>query len=350
MKKDRLIDIIGDIDEKFVAEAAPPSKRKLKGKKFTLSKWLGLAVGIAIIAGVCIALWLTGLNSNNDSYSSADKRWPEKIVYEGEVETNALGEIGYVPKWDEQTVSEQFSEFEYNSARYSTRVVEIDAENIGNPLGQVELKGYDIYTDTTYTAKGTIYEITDISSECAMALQFEGRTDYYVYVSSWYRPKTLGEFIDVLNLQETLSFGKAHYKFYTGDNDYVNIEFEDFDDRIVWDMLLSDRELENVYSDKEMYINVMSVSVDIPLLGYENISLGVTENGYLVTNILNTGKAFYIGEEKVQEFIDFIINNCQGYELVYVNNNQDQMSENEEAVEDMSYTEVYTNGYNPDGE
>ena len=54
------------------------------------------------------------------------------------------------------------------------------------------------------------------------------------------------------------------------------------------------------------------------MLGYENISLGVTENGYLTTNILNTGKAFFIGAEKAQMFMDYVIENCEGYDIIYI--------------------------------
>ena len=82
-------------------------------------------------------------------------------------------------------------------------------------------------------------------------------------------------------------------------------------------MLLSDTTLENVYDDREMYVSHMGISVDIPLLGYENISLSVTEEGYLTTNILDTGKAFYIGKDKVNAFVDYVLNHCEGVELVY---------------------------------
>lgn len=338
MKENRLFDILGDIDDKYIEEAAPKTD-KAKRKNALMFRYIGLAAGIFIIVGIGITMWHDGFR--DDVYSSNDKRWPEKMVYVDD--DNEKDEIGYVPKWDEMTISEQFTEFEYNSATYGTRVTDIGIENIGNSMGLVTLQGYDIYTDTTYTTKGTIYEISNISSECALALQFEDTTDYYVYVNAWYRPETLGEFINMLNLSETMSLGEAHYKYYTGE-DYINIEFEDFDDEIVWNMLLDDGEALNVYSDKEMYVSIMSIRVDIPMLGYENIGLSVTEEGYLVTNILNSGKAFYIGEEKVQAFVNYIINNINGYEIVYVDRNQSSVPENEGAKEDMSYIEVHTSG------
>ena len=62
----------------------------------------------------------------------------------------------------------------------------------------------------------------------------------------------------------------------------------------------------------------MNVSVNVPMLGYENINLGFTEDGYIITNILDTGKAFFIGKDKTEVFKNYVINNCQGKKLIYV--------------------------------
>ena len=87
----------------------------------------------------------------------------------------------------------------------------------------------------------------------------------------------------------------------------------------------------------------MEISVDIPILGYRNISCSLTEEGYLVTNILDTGKAFFIGKEKVQEFVNYIIANYEGYRIVYVDSNgnssDDEIIQHEnEIVEDPIVT------------
>jgi hypothetical protein len=53
----------------------------------------------------------------------------------------------------------------------------------------------------------------------------------------------------------------------------------------------------------------MGISIDVNVIGYRNISLGVNNGGYLQTNILDTGKAFYIGEDTVRAFVDYIQSN-----------------------------------------
>ena len=47
----------------------------------------------------------------------------------------------------------------------------------------------------------------------------------------------------------------------------------------------------------------------MPELGYNNQALWVTEEGYIVTNILDSAKAFYIGPENAKDFVDYMFDN-----------------------------------------
>ena len=55
---------------------------------------------------------------------------------------------------------------------------------------------------------------------------------------------------------------------------------------------------------------VMAIDIDVKVLGYKGIALGVTADGYLQTNIFDTPdspvKTFFIGKVKVQAFIDYV--------------------------------------------
>lgn len=344
---ERLLDMLGEVDERFIEEAAPSNIRadisnKISKKSISLYskyKWLGIAASFMLIAGIGVALWQSGAFDKRQSNDNVlkDTRWPQKVVYVDKGE-DATGELGVIPKWDEMSISQQFSSFNFDDKEYSTRVCSIDEAHIGAKLGAVTLEGYDIYEDKSYKIQAEVYEINDVNTECAAAIKFEGDLEYYVYVNSWYRPADLAQFIKDLNLTENVIFGNIHYNYTAGDNHY-NIEFEDIDDKLVWDMLLSDTTLPNVHKGTDWHISIMSISVDIPVLGYENISLAVTEDGYLTTNILNTGKCFYIGVEKVKAFVDYVTENCKGYEIVYVYDDNDDVPQNEKSVED---TEIGT--------
>ena len=72
---------------------------------------------------------------------------------------------------------------------------------------------------------------------------------------------------------------------------------------------------------------ILGASVDIPLLGYQNISLSVAESGCIKTNILDTGKMFCIGEEHTQAFVDYAVNECEGYKPIPVYTNSEPIPE-----------------------
>ena len=50
----------------------------------------------------------------------------------------------------------------------------------------------------------------------------------------------------------------------------------------------------------------MEFSVDLPLFGVENLSMTFTEDGWLTTNLLGHGTAFYLGEARMGEMLERI--------------------------------------------
>ena len=223
------------------------------------------------------------------------------------------------------TVTQKFPYLSFNGYEYSTADKVIHEESIGKKLTSATLTGKDVYTGKTYAINAEIYEITDISKNCAVSLKFEGYDELYVCRNSGYRPETLGQLTDDLNLRETLTFGKAYATVKKGDT-YTETEYSGLDGEKVWEMLLSDRDLKNVenYDSMNFGKELISVSINIELLGYENISLTVTGDGYLTTNILGTGKAFFIGKEKAENFAEYVHENCKGTEkLTYTVNSSE---------------------------
>lgn len=209
--------------------------------------------------------------------------------------------------WDDKTIVQKYPSFTYSNIRYtifSTQIKDgINTKYVGNKVDDIIVDGIDVYNkDEKYSINAEIYEIKNVYKECAYAIKFEGDKEYYSYLNTTYEFETLGDFIEKLNLEEYLQFGTATYK--------NNIVYKDFDDSIVWDMLLSDYSLTNTSLTNNNYKNpLMSISTNIEALGIENVSLAVNDEGYIQTNILGTAKTFYIGEEKVNNFIDYIIKN-----------------------------------------
>lgn len=340
--KNKMIHAIGGIDDKFIDEAAQPAR-----KKAVIIRWCAAAAGFCVIAGLTAAVWINSgkngifLNKN----SGAANGTGEEILteeYDGNYQENGTADTApgdsetyteeaggtasdtsseqdsyKIPRWDDMTVTQKFPYLSFNGYEYSTADKVIPEESIGKKLTSATLTGKDVYTGKTYAINADIYEITDISKNCAVSLKFEGYDELYVCRNSGYRPETLGQFIDDLNLRETLTFGKAYATVKKGDT-YTETEYSGLDRAKVWEMLLSDRELKNVkdYDSMNFGKKLISVSINIELLGYENISLTVTEDGYLTTNILDTGKAFFIGREKAENFAEYVRENCEGTEKI----------------------------------
>lgn len=239
--------------------------------------------------------------------------------------------LAILPKWEELTIVGKFPLVQYNGKKYMIKNTTIAEEMIGEKIGNVVLTGYDTYTKNTYTHNATCYMVKTFPEECIIAIKYEGTNEYYVSINAYYRPTTLGNFMEDLNLKEIVSFGTIYYDYWNTDKDgnkqYENIEFPNVNNDIIWQMLFDDVSAENVHRDGTFHSEIMSISVDIPLLGYKNISVSVSEDGYLTTNILETGKTFYIGEDKVKNFVNYIIKNYDGYKTVYVDENGNELPE-----------------------
>ena len=357
MNNKDLLRAIGDIDDRYLIE----EKNRVKTNNMVnIMKNLKLKYVLAPICIVFIAvigIYKSGIfTSKPDIAISKKDGW---IIKEVKTDKTTISDTVIVPRWNEMSISQQFGEVEYTNNKYSSRIAKISKNNILKNIGNTTLTGYDTYTETTYSKKGDLYSIKGIAEKCAIAVKFEGDTDYYVYVNSYYRPKTLGEFIEVLNLKDNISFGTIYYNYWDKDSEEnINVEFYDVDNAIIWNKLFSNLNLENIYSDNdigkytsERFSQSISISVDIPLLGYKNISVSLTDKGYMLTNILDTGKGFYIGEDKVKEFLEYIKENYDGYKIVYVDENGKEMTdknmetENNIVEEKIMMTENTVNGY-----
>lgn len=326
MTKEQLYEVFGDISEKHVVAASAE-----KSGKRTWVKWGALAACLCLVAGGAYCYKL-------------EHPFPKKeVILSASLQTEQGSEpsMYYVPKWEELKIYQQYPTVSWNDTEYRGRNGEIPKEQLGAELAAITARGMDEYDliagqDANRYCNATIYEIAGISTECAVAVLYEGCATYYAAVNSSYRPETLGQFILDLNLQETLTFGQANYSYRKKlSGTYATVYFENIDGAKIWDMLLASPAAENVYSDwllkEEQPKKLLGLSVNVPMLGYENISISVLEKGYLMTNILDTGKLFYIGEENTEAFVDYVLKECEAYEVVYVYEEAD-LEKSEQAM------------------
>ena len=87
--------------------------------------------------------------------------------------------------------------------------------------------------------------------------------------------------------------------------------------RVAVERLLADESIPNE-PDADWGSEVIGFSANVKALGIVNHSVWLTENGYMVTNILDTAKCFYIGPDAVSAFMDFMRANLPYEEQVNV--------------------------------
>lgn len=345
MNNKDLLKAIGDVDDRYLNEINNLEKNQKESRIEVNMKKIILKY---ILAPVCIIIIaLIGISKSNlfnlkNNTTSNINEWKIKEVYiDGESENiDAI-----IPKWEEMSITEKFNSVEYNNGVYFSKKTKIVNDRIEKNIGTSTFTGYDSYTNSNYNKIGNLYKIKNLSQKCVIAVQFENDNDYYVYANILYKPETLKEFMEDLKLKEIVSFGKIRYNYWNTDSDgkmkYETLEFNDDDDKTIWKMLFSNLDLKNIYTDNgkyrsDKYSTSIEISVDIELLGYKNISVELTDKGYLITNILDSGKAFYIGEEKVKEFLDYIMENYDGYKIVYIyKNDKETKNENKKDNENI---------------
>jgi hypothetical protein len=223
--------------------------------------------------------------------------------------------VWYEPKWEDKPIWQQFPHFErFEIGSYTLRDVTIDKGMVEEYLEDVNLHGYDIYTETGYDIVGKIYRIKGINPSCAVALQYPDRTDFFPATCGKYSPATLGDFINDLNLREHLRVGTVYHSYRDENETLHDKEYAGLTVEKVWEMLLFDEALCNEYDEENwqrQWNNKISIRIDMPLLGYHNISISLSEEGYLRTNLLDTEKLFHIGKDKVDAFMAYVEENCR---------------------------------------
>lgn len=343
-KEERLHRLFGDIDDDLVADAA----HRVVPLKVWLPRVTAIAAAVALTVGLAIAQpWASEKppvtahtdSGNKSSTTTAQQNAPDGNGQGVPIHTAPAidqpsdvappkptggtptttaptsGEVWYEPKWEDKPIWQQFPHFErFEIGSYTLRDVTIDTTMVEEYLEDVHLHGYDIYTETGYEIVGKVYRIKGINPICAVALQYPDRTDFFPATCSKYSPATLGQFIADLNLREHLRVGTVYHSYRDAGGTIHDKEYAGLTAEKVWEMLLSDDALRNEYDETDwqrQWNTKISIRIDMPLLGYQNISISLSEDGYLRTNLLDTEKLFHIGKDKVDAFMTYVEENCR---------------------------------------
>lgn len=262
----------------------------------------------------------TANDLSSTTSSSAKAETSQTDPYRQSLPSSSDREAAYtMPIWDDLSYPEKFSELTYKNVNFITTKAKIDKSEIKDFISKTSLNGTDTNTKKVYKISAEIYSVKSIESKFLIAVKYEGQNDFYSFIDDSYVPATLGDLIDDLDLHNNLILNNKIYYSYWKDgimtnNNYIQMEYSLPNASVVWDLLLSDRtatiKSSELYSTPEM-----DISIDVKIVGQSNISLAVTKDGYLQTNIFNTAKVFYIGQDKTKVFVDYVLKNGHGIKI-----------------------------------
>ncbi len=364
MKEERLLKTLGDVDDKFIDEAAPDTAEKAdyiqihtKKEPFYM-KILPIAACAAVVGiGVTVGVLIHNNVLTQPAYQPSDS----SSVY-----VSSVSEAYRVPHWDELEINGQYTSFEWQGYGYGTSGAEISSEKLGEFLGEATASGVDEYTDERHEITVSVYPINKISETTALAVQFPENENFYVYFNRNYIPETLGDFIDDINLTENLKISTTA-TCSTIENGYMtDRKYSDIDTSKLMEILLSGRNVPtesmfdyNTFVEGDRFDAALEFAVDIPILGIKNLSLEITKGGFVHTNaFFHTSTLFYLGKDKTDPFVQYVKENCpsektwQSDEPLPVKISQEEQNEIVSLFKNLAYIEYDLHpdlyGYFPD--
>ncbi len=338
---------LSEIDDDLILEAMPANTITVTRK----APWKYIAMASSIALVLCIGIFAVIVGSKSGSkYIDTDSTSTSSEYEKRYVDPDSSAADDKQKTWDEMSLTEKYPIVQLSanaaSGLYTTANAPIEESRIVGKLisGVVSVnaaafeglvkKPSDRSPDHL---SAEVYSIKNIDSRYAIALKFikdasmtDNFDNFYVYVNSSADPDSFETLVNALDFSATVTFSQAYY--YPGDG--KTIGFEGLDKTKILDILLENAKGAKSVPDpdsflsKQSYKKRLDLATNLDTLGVRNKSLSVTDDGYLMTNLLSTARVFFIGKETAQKLTDHITSNYKGYELIFRNSSDSSKTDN----------------------
>lgn len=289
MKKPRIANAIGHIDDDLVAGAA-----ECKKNRNHWLKWGSIAACFAVllIAGTAI---LPSLFGGNVTPNGTDGRYKDYNIH--------TSESAIVWPWEYKTVYEKYASVEIDGIEYYGKGRAVSEALVSESIGNYTFVGYDEINDgKKYTAEFEVYKLQNIAQSQFVAVKMED--SYYVFKSSEYSPpSTLGELMETVNLSKVVELSRFSEKEDNPNSNHFVLNNDDY----IWEVLTDCKSA--VFVEDESWMvgdrDYLSFTITSDSLGAYKAALYVTEDGYLWTNAFDWQYLFNIGEEAAGKIIKY---------------------------------------------
>lgn len=289
MKKPRIANAIGHIDDDLVAGAA-----ECKKNRNHWLKWGSIAACFAVllIAGTAI---LPSLFGGNVTPNGTDGRYKDYNIH--------ASKSAIVWPWEYKTVYEKYASVEIDGIEYYGKGRAVSEALVSESIGNYTFVGYDEINDgKKYTAEFEVYKLQNIAQSQFVAVKMED--SYYVFKSSEYSPpSTLGELMETVNLSKVVELSRFSEKEDNPNSNHFVLNNDDY----IWEVLTDCKSA--VFVEDESWMvgdrDYLSFTITSDSLGAYKAALYVTEDGYLWTNAFDWQYLFNIGEEAAGKIIKY---------------------------------------------
>ena len=185
-------------------------------------------------------------------------------------------------------------EIDGDTYKCSTAYWGIDAAHVGEELGQVKAGAADTAPIVTY------YRLHGIAPEAGVAVRFPGEEAYYSYYNNDYRPETLGDLIEDLDLHTTLRSDSVTVN-YREATVTQSATFE-ADTELLLRHVFANTDAPFLQVDRiHQGFRPVETEVQLPLFsGSRDYALHVTEEGWLYIYLMQNTYVFDIGYGREQ--------------------------------------------------
>lgn len=297
MSKDILQDAIGMIDDDILQDEHKGLKDKYPG------------LGGFIVAAVLVCSVSIGLILKLGDMSKLPEESTYRVVC-GVTSNEKVETVGPYTEntWNQTGNAGRYLETTYKDNTYSTCLIAIHDQYRGTVIGKGTATGQDYYSLEIHTMPVSIYSVKGFDTECVVAVQFDENDEYvYAYMNANYVPKTLGDMMKALDFDNHFGTGRLELR-----TPGKSVMYESIDKDMVLKLLKSYKPAKNE-PDKEPGKVVLTIAVSESVIGVDNKAMSFTEDGYVTFNILETLKCFYIGEEAVENLVEYVTKNCKEY-------------------------------------
>lgn len=281
----RIAHAVGLIGDDLIAEAADRRKNeKLRRSKAHLIRWAAAAACLAVVAAVAAA---AVLRPGQAPAAGSDGRYRQVTVH--------ASETAIVWPWAYRTAAERYRVLTADGVRYEGTVRAVSDTLVGDLIGTYTLSGSDGIDGKTYTVDAPVYRLSHVGQSRAVAVRLDGGC--YVFTAADHAPPaTLGELWAEADLPSAIaleSFSADGRTFAPGDVDRI------------WSILSGCRNAPFVGDDRPTADeSLIAFTVSAEELGAERVSLSVTANGYLRTNVFAWDYRFLIGADAAKQIAE----------------------------------------------